>query len=435
MLTALAMSTAFAQTETLSFTIDNSSIYPGTTRTIKVRVPKEYDGKTPACLAIMMDDIMYGLTDAIDQLAGEGKMPVTIAVGVTPGKILDKDGNVIRYNRSNEFDRTDGVFASFLETEVLPEVQKLKTSDGRMILLSGDPKDRMTLGASSGAIAAFAAAWNRPDLFSRVYSIVGTFVPMRGADMLPGIVRKTEPKRIRFYLQDNDKDSWNLLFGSWYEYNLLMNSALEFAGYEIEHSWDEGGHNGNNGAAHMKEALEFLWKGWPERVGLGESGNQTLNAITGEYRPWDRLKFASADLEDEWNRNVASVEAIYPGGDHVAVVEPASNWVMNYTRAEDGTLSNGEEFYYLDEPACAVQFDNEGYLYCLTSLGIEACDHNGRGRAIIPTPYGRRVEAFRIFGGSLQVRCDNGEYFTKPIKRAGVLDPLTAPAPESEGQG
>lgn len=429
--------TSFAQTkaETLSFAINDSQIYPGTSRTISVYVPSTYSGDKPACLAIMMDGIIYGLQGAIEDLSKSEEMPVTIAVGIEPGKILDSDGNVIRYNRSNEFDRTDGVFASFLELEVIPKVKELTTQDGRKVLLSDRPEDRMVLGASSGGIAAFAAAWNRPDLFSRVYSIVGTYVPMRGADRLPGIMRKAEPQRIRFYLQDNDKDSWNELFGSWYEYNLLLNSALEFAGYEVEHHWDKGGHNGNNGAAVMKDALKFLWKGWPEAVGLGSSGNETLNAITTGNPDWEKMSFPTMEEQKNWESTCAGLEAIYPGGQHCAIVEAGDNWVMNYTRSENGTLSNGQEFYYLYEPAYAIQFDNEGYLYCLTSLGIEACDQNGRVRVILSTPPGKRVLAFKLSDSRIEVKCEDGKFYSKPIKRKGLADPLSSPIPKSEGQG
>jgi len=428
----ISITLSFAQKgENLSFVIDASDIYPGTRRTISVYVPSTYTAKEPACIAIMMDGIIYGLSDAIEDLSASGQMPVTIAVGIEPGKILDKDGNVIRYNRSNEFDRTDGVFASFLEKEVIPMVKTLVTSDNRKILISDRSEDRMVLGASSGAIAAFAAAWNRPDLFSRVYSIVGTYVPMRGADQLPGIIRKAEPKQIRVYLQDNDKDSWNLLFGSWYEYNLLMNSALEYAGYQVEHHWDEGGHNGNNGAAIMKDALKYLWEGWPNSVELGHSGNDTMNSIIDPSSQWKKVE----NTKSLSKQSFAGQEAIYPGGDHIAKIEGTDNWISNYTRSKEGKLSNGEEFYYLYEPAKAVKFDNEGYLYCLTNLGIEVCDQNGRVRTIISTPYGEIVESFDLVASSILVKCRGNRYYSREIKRSGLTDPETAPTPKSEGQG
>ena len=140
-------------------------------------------------------------------------------------------------------------------------------------------EDHAAIGASSGGIAAFNLAWERPDLFRRVYSIIGTFVPFRNGDQFPAIIRKTEPKPIRVFFQDNTEDSWNPLFGSWYDYNRLMVSAMEFAGYEVDYRWDEGKHNANNGNALLEPVLQWLWKDWPEGPSKGTSKNRTLEQI------------------------------------------------------------------------------------------------------------------------------------------------------------
>ena len=67
---------------------------------------------------------------------------------------------------------------------------------------------------------------------------------MRGGDQYPVLIRKTEPKPIRVYLQDNNNDSWNPLFGNWFKSNIDMEAALNFAGYEVTNTWQEGGHDG-----------------------------------------------------------------------------------------------------------------------------------------------------------------------------------------------
>ena len=103
--------------EMIDFEIRNSKIYPGTARKITVYVPKEYDGVKSACLLLKLDKGEKLLADHIDALTAEGSMPVTIGVVVRPGQIRNEAGQVVRYNRSNEFDRMDGRFASFLETE------------------------------------------------------------------------------------------------------------------------------------------------------------------------------------------------------------------------------------------------------------------------------------------------------------------------------
>ena len=180
--------------EVIKFIITDSQIYPGTEREILVYVPQQYDGTKPACLLVCMDGILYDATTVMDNLIATGEMPVTVGVFVNPGVVYDEDREVVRYNRCKEFDSTDDNFATFIETEVLPKVEGMKTESGKTIALSHDANDRAITGASSGGIAAFNVAWNRPDLFSRVYTTVGTFVAMRGGHEYPAIVRKTEPK-------------------------------------------------------------------------------------------------------------------------------------------------------------------------------------------------------------------------------------------------
>ena len=91
--------------------------------------------------------------------------------------------------------------------------------------LSADPNDRAIAGNSSGAIAAFAAAWQRPDAFRRVFSAIGTYVGLRGGNDFPVLIRKTEPKPIRVFLQDGRNDLNNYT-GNWWIANQDMLSAL-----------------------------------------------------------------------------------------------------------------------------------------------------------------------------------------------------------------
>src|SRR6185503_19375837 len=94
----------------------------------------------------------------------------------------------------------------FLLDELLPEVETKKTSDGRAIRLSKSGNDRAIGGASSGAICAFTAAWERPEAFSRVFSAIGTYVGLRGGDRYSTMIRKYEAKPIRIFLQDGAND-------------------------------------------------------------------------------------------------------------------------------------------------------------------------------------------------------------------------------------
>ena len=275
--------------EVLKFTMNESKIYPGTEREILVYVPHQYKSNKPACLLVCMDGILYDATTVMDNLIASGEMPVTIGVFVNPGVVYDEDREVVRYNRCKEFDSTDDTFATFIEKEVLPMVEGMKTESGKTIVLSKDANDRAITGASSGGIAAFSVAWNRPDLFSRVYTTVGTFVAMRGGHEYPAIVRKTEPKPLRIYMQDGWYDVWNPIFGEWFEYNLLMESAFNFAGYEVFHQWNRGNHSIKYGTLAFPDAMRWLWKGYPARVQKGWSNNGMLQEILLENEDWQEL--------------------------------------------------------------------------------------------------------------------------------------------------
>ena len=301
------------QGEVIKFTLSDSQIYPGTEREILVYVPQQYDGTKPACLLVCMDGILYDATTVMDNLIASGEMPVTVGVFVNPGVVYDEEGEVVRYNRCKEFDSTDDNFATFLENEVLTKVEGMQTESGKTILLSADANDRAITGASSGGIAAFSVAWNRPDLFSRVYTTVGTFVAMRGGHEYPAIVRKTEPKPLRIYMQDGWYDVWNPIFGEWFEYNLLMESAFNFAGYEVFHKWDRGNHSIKYGTLAFPDAMRWLWKGYPAKVQKGWSNNGMLQEILLEGEEWQEVKVP------------AGVSDLFAGLDSIAVFAAGAN--------------------------------------------------------------------------------------------------------------
>ena len=275
--------------EVLRFTLSDSHLYPGTEREILVYVPQQYTGEHPACLLVCMDGILYDATTVMDNLIASGEMPVTIGVFIQPGVVHDEEGEVVRYNRCKEFDSTNDLFVTFIETEVLTKVEGMQTASGKTIHLSHDANDRAITGASSGGIAAFTAAWNRPDLFSRVYTTVGTFVAMRGGHEYPAVVRKTEPKQLRIYMQDGWYDVWNPIFGEWFEYNLLMESAFNFAGYEVFHHWNRGNHSIKYGTLAFPDAMRWLWKGYPARVQKGWSNNGMLQDILLKDEDWQEI--------------------------------------------------------------------------------------------------------------------------------------------------
>jgi len=278
--------------EILEFNFSKSKIYPGTERTYWVYVPAEYKPESPACLYICMDGIQHNAPTVFDNLIATGEMPITIGVFVAPGYVADNRKNILRYNRSNEFDKMDDTFVRFLLKELLPEVEKQKTKDGRAIKLSEDANDRAIAGTSSGAICAFTAAWHRPDKFSRVFSSIGTYVAMRGGNNYPDLIRKTEPKPLRIFLEDGSNDVWNPLFGNWFEANLRMEAALNFAGYEVEHNWGRGRHNIKHATYIFPDVMRWLWKGWPAKIKYNYSFNDMLKDILLENSDWEEINIS-----------------------------------------------------------------------------------------------------------------------------------------------
>ena len=266
--------------EILKFNFSQSKIFPGTWRECSVYVPAQYRADSAACVYVNQDGIQWKAPTVFDNLIHKKEMPITIGVFVTPGRLrTDDTANALdRFNRSFEYDGLGDAYARFILNEILPEVEKLKTSDGRAIRLSENGNDRAIGGSSSGAVAAFTAAWERPDAFSRVFSAIGTYVGLRGADRYPTLIRKHEPKPIRIFLQDGTNDL-NIYGGDWWKANEAMERALIFSGYEVNHVWGEGGHNGKHGTAVFPQAMRWLWKDYPKPVSKGVSKNPVLNDI------------------------------------------------------------------------------------------------------------------------------------------------------------
>ena len=280
--------------EFLGGTITDSKIYPGTENYFQVYVPAQYDPSKPACLLVKLDGLGAYEATVLDNLIAKKEIPVIIGVGIPSGSVWkDPPGTpkrrALRFNRCYEYDSTNDHFPDYVLNEVLPAVQKLKTHDGRPISLSRDAGDHLAMGASSGGIGSFTLAWRRPDQFSRVYDTIGTFVSMRGGHEYPALIRKTDPKPIRIFLEDGSADAWNPLFGSWFDANLNMESALTFAGYDVAHAWGAHGHDGRPGGAVFPDVMRWLWRDYPAPINPGISKNSTLQEITLPGQGWQKI--------------------------------------------------------------------------------------------------------------------------------------------------
>ena len=276
--------------EVLKFTFASSKIFPGTTRDYWVYIPRQYNGKQPACVYVNQDGIQWKAPTVFDNLIQAHEMPVTIGIFVTPGIVKAADANTAlnRFNRSFEYDGLGDNYVRFLLEELLPEVETKITTDGRPVRLSRNGNDRAIGGSSSGAVCAFTAAWERPGEFSRVFSAIGTYIGLRGAERYPTLIRKYEPKPLRIFLQDGTNDL-NIYAGDWWKANETMERALTFAGYEVNHVWGEGQHSGLHGSALFPQAMRWLWKNWPEPVKTSATKNQFLSDLLIKNEPWELI--------------------------------------------------------------------------------------------------------------------------------------------------
>jgi gluconolactonase len=275
------------QGELIKFDFSQSKVFPGTTRHVTVYVPRQYDPAKPACVFVDQDGVQFNAPVVLDNLIARGEVPIVIGVFATPGVLnaLNPATELSRYNRSLEYDGLGDAYAHLILDEVLPAVETKVTADGRPVHLSHSGNDRAIAGSSSGAIAAFNAAWEHPEAFSRVISAIGTYIGLRGADRFPTLIRKYEPKPIRVFLQDGSGDL-NIYAGDWWMANQTMERALEFSGYEVNHAWGDGHHSGNQITSILPDALRWAWKDWPKAVGNRQTQNGALKALLIPGERW-----------------------------------------------------------------------------------------------------------------------------------------------------
>jgi gluconolactonase len=242
--------------------------FPGTPHNYQVYVPAQYEASRPIAFMIFLDGSGYAGNNVrvpvvLDNLIARREVPPMIAIFVDPGvmpALSDQAQN--RYERIFEYDSLTPRFASFLIEELIPEVANSYN-------LSKDANDHGIAGISTGGVGAFVAAWNRPDVFRRVITWVGSFGNFRGADRLPGLIRRTEPRPIRVFMQTGRQDLVNYA-GSWYLENPRMAAALEFAGNDVKIDLGEDGHSNRHGGSVLPDTLRWLWRDYPRAISVSE---------------------------------------------------------------------------------------------------------------------------------------------------------------------
>jgi enterochelin esterase-like enzyme len=232
-------------------------VFPGTVRDVWIYIPAGFDPAGPApALMVFQDGAGYlnrsgpvRATAVFDNLIAAGEMPPTIGVFVMPGK---REGSP--QQRSLEYDSVTDDYVRFLLEDLLPFVeQEIGCA------LTTDPAWRTICGISSGGICAFTAAWYRPDAFGRVLSHCGSFTAIRGGHNYPYLIRSTERKPMRVWLQSGSADA-DIILGSWPQANQAVAASLEYAGYDYTFVFGEGGHSLAHGGAVFADALRWLWR-------------------------------------------------------------------------------------------------------------------------------------------------------------------------------
>ena len=211
-----------------------------------IYVPAQYDPAVPAALMVWQDGeryitrnveeacrlcpSLYRLQEVTDNLIHDKKIPVMIHVFVSPGTLNG------RSLRSVLYDTVSDKYGQFLREELLPEVYAKYN-------IRKDAYSRAIQGQSSGGIAAFTVAYNHPEEFSRVYTVVGSFTALQwkpgeldGGNIYPFKVRREPKRNLRVWMNDGSEDQ-EAGSGSWPLQNIQLANSLKLKGYDFHFSF------------------------------------------------------------------------------------------------------------------------------------------------------------------------------------------------------
>jgi enterochelin esterase-like enzyme len=250
-------------------------VYPGTQHSYWVYVPAQYDRAVPTALMVFNDGQAFKnekgdmrAQNVMDNLIYRREIPVMLGVFINPGRRPDQPEPTPSNwgdrdtNRPTEYNSLDDKYARVITEELLPALQK-------EFNISKDPEMRGIGGSSSGAIAAFTVAWERPDHFRKVLSNVGSFVNLRGGHAYADKVLEAEKKPIRVYLCDGRNDNRGIRNGKydermdWFFQNVRLMKALTKKGYDVNYAWGMNGHGQKFGGAILPDMMRWLWRDGP----------------------------------------------------------------------------------------------------------------------------------------------------------------------------
>ena len=273
-----------------------SRAYPGTQHTYWVYVPAQYNPAVPANLMIFNDGQAFKnpvegdlrAPTVLDNLIDRREIPVMLAVFINPGRTPEQPEPTPQEwgdrttNRPTEYNSLDDKYARVIVDELLPALNKDYN-------IAKDPERRGIGGASSGAIAAFTVAWERPNEFRKVLSMIGSFTNLRGGHAYADIVRKSEKKPIRIYMQDGRNDNRGIGRGGnydetrdWFFQNVRLTEALRDKGYDLNYQWGIGRHSQKHGGAIFPDMMRWLWRDHPVSTDVKDTVERSFNSKPAE---------------------------------------------------------------------------------------------------------------------------------------------------------
>ncbi len=242
------------------------------TRKVTVYVPAQIAPGAPAPFMVTADGFDSSLPTVLDNLIAQHRIPAFILIGIAHGGRSDSDAQ--GSERGLEYDTVSDAYTQFVETEVLPRVEK-----AAHVTLTKDPEGRATMGSSSGGAAALTMAWFHPELYHRVLTYSGTFVNQQwpfnpkiphGAWEYPEhLIADYPAKPIRLWFEVGDRDNYNpnpMRDGmhDWTVANEHLAAALAAKGYHFQFVFAlNAGHTDRSVRAQtLPDALQWLWQGY-----------------------------------------------------------------------------------------------------------------------------------------------------------------------------
>ncbi|HUD22473.1 MAG TPA: alpha/beta hydrolase-fold protein [Acidobacteriaceae bacterium] len=240
------------------------------TRHVAVYVPKQYVPGTAAPFIVGADGIDRGLFTVLDNLIAQHRVPVMIAISIGNGS-----GDAQGSERGLEYDTMSGLYAEFVEKEVLPLAEKTAN-----VKLTTDPNGRATMGGSSGGSCAMIMAWYHPEWYHRVATFSGTYVNQQWPhnDATPGgawelhahLIPNSPAKPLRIWMEVGDRDNLNMnaLHDNMHDgvvanENMARVLAARKYHYQFVFSRNAGHTDRATHIQTISEALEYIWQGYP----------------------------------------------------------------------------------------------------------------------------------------------------------------------------